>query len=927
MKTRVILIGLLPLIFLAAASWAEDPPLFLLKWGTPGSGDGQFSEAIAVAIDDNDNVYVAERSNHRVQKFTSSGAFIGQWGVLGSGDGQFNSPNGVAVDDSSNVYVADTYNHCIQKFTSDGTFLAKWGSQGAGDGQFEQPWDVAVDDSSNVYVTDSYNHRIQKFTSDGVFLTKWGSQGTGNGQFDRPLGIAVDGNVYVTELQNNRVQKFTSDGTFVGKWGSFGTGNGEFSVPVGIAADGNVYVADTNNHRIQKFTSDGTFLTVWGSSGTGDGQFNTPHGIDVDDSGCIYVADTFNNRIQKFRSNVVLESPPPFLLKWGTPGSGDGQFNEAIAVAIDDNDNVYVAERSNHRLQKFTSSGAFIRQWGVFGSGDGQFNSPNGVAVDDSGSVYVADTYNHRIQKFTSDGTFLAKWGSQGAGDGQFEQPWDVAEDDSGNVYVTDSYNHRIQKFTSDGTFLTKWGSQGTGDGQFSRPLGIAVDGNVYVTELFNNRVQKFTSDGTFVGKWGSAGTGNGQFNVPVGIAADGNVFVADQGNNRIQKFTSGGTFLTVWGSGGAGDGQFSAPHGIDVDDSGCIYVADTFNNRIQRFGFLEPAPMISSVADVPGDQGGMVAVNWMASGLDFTGMGISHYSVWRALEALPSGALSFDGSTEVVPADVVRNFQRSAYRVEYTSSGDFYWEWVANQDAYWFAGYSMTCPTLLDSTANNRGIHYFQVMAHSTGGDDFWASAPDSGYSVDNLAPQAPQQLSGEYLAGTTTLHWMPNTEADLAQYRLYRGKSADFVPGPENFVATQSDTGYVDTAGEPFFYKLSAVDLHGNESLFAFLQPEGTVGIEPKPDVPNRFALYPSVPNPLRDHAVIRFDLPVAAPVRLSIYDARGRVVRQAISAEQMSAGRHDWEWNGRDDAGVRLPPGMYFIGLETPMASQTRKAVVLE
>ena len=79
------------------------------------------------------------------------------------------------------------------------------------------------------------------------------------------------------------------------------------------------------------------------------------------------------------------------------------------------------------------AAGTFLFKFGSLGTGDGQFDSPWGVAVDAAGNVYVADYSNHRIQKFTSTGTFLAKWGSLGSGDGQFSSPIGVAMDASGN--------------------------------------------------------------------------------------------------------------------------------------------------------------------------------------------------------------------------------------------------------------------------------------------------------------------------------------------------------------------------------------------------------------------------------------------------------------------------------------------------------------
>jgi DNA-binding beta-propeller fold protein YncE len=197
-------------------------------------------------------------------------------------------------------------------------------------------------------------------------------------------------------------------------------------------------VADSGNNRIQKFTSDGIFIAKWGSVGSGDGQFYDPSGIAVDGYGNVYVADSGNNRIQKFTSDGI------FIAKWGSYGSGDGQLLFPFGIAVDGFGNVYVLDQDNVRIQKFTSTGGFITKWGSYGSGDGQFNWPWGIAVDGSGNVYVADSGNDRIQKFTSSGGFITKWGSRGSRDGQFNYPWGIAVDGSGNVYVADTYNATI---------------------------------------------------------------------------------------------------------------------------------------------------------------------------------------------------------------------------------------------------------------------------------------------------------------------------------------------------------------------------------------------------------------------------------------------------------------------------------------------------
>jgi len=293
-----------------------------------------------------------------------------------------------------------------------------------------------------------------------------------------------------------------------------------------------------------------------------------------------------------------------YVTKWGSTGTGNGQFDQPVGVAADSTGNVYVADTKNDRIQKFNSTGTFLTKWGTFGVSDGQFNEPNGIGIDSSNNLYVADINNNRVQKFTSTGTFITKWGSAGAGDGQFNLPSGVAVDSSNNVYVTDFSNNRIQKFTSAGAFITKWGSAGAGDGQFSGPLGIGTDpsNNVYVADFNNNRVQKFTSTGTFITKWGSAGAGDGQFGRPSGISVDAssNVYVADSDNDRIQKFTSTGTFITKWGSFGTGNGQFDRPWRLWVDSLGrIVYVADRNNDRIQKFT-NDTTPPTTTLTTVP---------------------------------------------------------------------------------------------------------------------------------------------------------------------------------------------------------------------------------------------------------------------------------------------------------------------------------------
>ncbi|TDQ40391.1 S-layer homology domain-containing protein [Aureibacillus halotolerans] len=275
-------------------------------------------------------------------------------------------------------------------------------------------------------------------------------------------------------------------------------------------------------------------------------SFDRPVAVAINDQGHVHVADSGSNRI------IVLAPDGKYVTEWGGLGSGDGQFSYPSGIAFDSDGHVYVVDRDNHRIQKFDTSGSYLAEWGSPGNEEGEFRNPSGITVSHNGIVYVTDRDNHRIQSFDSDGNFLGQWGSYGDGDGEFNRPYGVAVDDDGNVYTTESENHRVQKFSADGSYVSQWGSQGDGDSQFQYPFSIAIENvnsYIYVPDAQNHRIQKFDLEGNFLAEWGQSGDGNGQFNFPNGVAidSDGNVYVSEASNHQIQKFDSDGNFLNRW--------------------------------------------------------------------------------------------------------------------------------------------------------------------------------------------------------------------------------------------------------------------------------------------------------------------------------------------------------------------------------------------
>ncbi|MBF0563847.1 MAG: hypothetical protein HQK89_01255 [Nitrospirae bacterium] len=540
-------------------------------------------------------------------------------------------PTGVALDGSGNIYVVDRANNRIQKFTTDARYITQWGGNGKDNGSFDHPSGIGIDSKDNVYIVDQCNYRIQKFDSNGGYITKWGGSKdtgtTGNNEFNflnhppcsnsdnimiNTIGIDKDNNLYIPDLANNRIKKFSADGGYIATLYPLDQqDNPVFRYPTATAVDGNgnVYAVDSWNQYIRILNQQGKLIDSWGAPISQGGVFMNPAGIAFDHTGSVFVTDKDNSNIQKFTPQGIL------LSRWTASGASTGMFafqsTDATyevkgGITAGKDGKVYVADRGNNRIQIFDAGGKFIAAWGKLGyegekTGDiPTFHYPVGVALDqrDSSNVYsyVADSWNHRIVKLDKNGKFYASWGnsSTNAKVINLNDPSAVAVDNIGNVYVADKGNNRIVKFDSNGNTLDKWGKSdnttGKGNKEFDHPMGVAIDSsnNVYVADTNNSRIQKFFPDGTFITTWGSYGdVGPNKFKFPSGIAVDSNnyVYVTDMDNHNVQIFTSDGTqFLSMFGTPGSGGGQFNEPFGITVDSKGNCYVVDSINQRVEIF-------------------------------------------------------------------------------------------------------------------------------------------------------------------------------------------------------------------------------------------------------------------------------------------------------------------------------------------------------
>jgi hypothetical protein len=312
-----------------------------------------------------------------------------------------------------------------------------------------------------------------------------------------------------------------------------------------------------------------------------------------------------------------------------------------------------------------------------------------------------------------------------------------------------------------------------------------------------------------------------------------------------------------LWGTSAAAvctlpDGQYNPQLAMD-DNGGAVIAwygyhtesgsADIFAQRMDISGLWgSPEPEIVSCLDVPQDQGGWVRVKTRASSHDIAGetdTPIFGYNVWREISGGGGPLMLSTGASKVSAVERARlvsllsdpatakGVQVSAPQAASLGLPEGEWEavgfWFATQDTM----YNVAVPTKDDSTEAGTPWETYLVTAHSSKAGAFAASEPAQGYSIDNLAPGITAGFVGNETDSPAGLQltWTPNPASDLWKYDVHRGTDEFFVPGPGNLLGSTTSTGLHDGAwvkAYGYYYKLVAVDRHGNTGPWALLRPE---------------------------------------------------------------------------------------------------------
>jgi DNA-binding beta-propeller fold protein YncE len=419
-----------------------------------------------------------------------------------------------------------------------------------------------------------------------------------------------------------------------------------------------------------------------------------------------------------------------YVGQFAGPGSAAGSLSGPAGVAIQQSTgDVYVADQSNNRVEKFTAGGELILTFNGSATPAGSFSGPTGVAVDPtSGDVYVTDQFNNAVDEFSSTGAYISQLDATATPAGTFASPSGIAVDPSdGDVYVTDSANAVVDVFSSTGAYLTQFGS-----GTLAFPTSVAVDGasNVYVVDAGFGTLLKYAALGA--GEPTTIETSGPQA-VAVNPTSD-TVYVGESAaaGPQVSELSAGATSRTYT----FGSGRIGAVGGLAVKaSSDVVYVADQANSDVLQFApFLAPT--------------------------------------------VTTGAASATAQSATLEGTVNPEGTHTAYHFEYGTEATY---GASSPEEEAGAG-STDVPAsfLVEGLEPNTTYHYRLVAANSLGssaGDDATFTTSPAPPTVDGQAPSA-----SAITATTATLHATINPRNSATTYHFNYGTSTAYTNSAPN-------------------------------------------------------------------------------------------------------------------------------------------------
>jgi DNA-binding beta-propeller fold protein YncE len=275
--------------------------------------DTHFGEVAGVAVNSKGHIFVYHRGGMgtKLLEFKADGSFLR---YIGNDVYGFSFAHVVKIDKNDNIWCVDEGANMIIEFDPSGEVLLVLGrkpesveapaagelARPARQEWFNRPTDVGWDPAGNIYVADGYgNSRVAKFDKDGNFIKAWGQRGSAPGEFHLPHSLVVDdsGKVYVGDRENKRIQVFDGDGTFLTQFINVGA---PWAICLTRGPNQVLFSSDSDaTGRIYKLDLKGNILGSFGAKGKQRGQFGWVHEMACPSENEMYVGELLNWRVQK----------------------------------------------------------------------------------------------------------------------------------------------------------------------------------------------------------------------------------------------------------------------------------------------------------------------------------------------------------------------------------------------------------------------------------------------------------------------------------------------------------------------------------------------------------------------------------------------------------------------------------------------------
>lgn len=614
---------------------------YISQFGSQGQADGQFASSTTIAINPiTGNVYVNDDGHNgggRIEVFSPTGTFLRNWNpILPISD--YSGATGITFDDAGNSYMTATGTGYIFKFNSSEQFVTTLGQRAArdsGDVGYGGYGEIRVADNGMMYVAHTSDHYIHVLDSQGKRVAKIGSEGDGPNQFEWAQDLAIDSEnrLIVTDDGNSRVSIYTADGSISSasapqnviaskvnnqinlNWSApASSGNGtirEYHIETLMLDthaqwESHAVVPSTQTSlTLSNLPSDRYQIRVTARNETGDGAPGTVSG------------------------NVQLSNP---LQYEGVHALPPGQGNVAGFGLYADGSFTIPSRDLSTRFQ-YDTTGIFTTRLGSHGTGATQARFYGGADTDAADNLYVADRSNNRIDKYAKDGTVIGNYTG-------VTNPVGLSVDRAnGHYYVVTGTS--IRKYTLAGVFVSTFAPAVTAP----RAIDIAPDGFIYIAHQTGGvaEVAKYNTAGTKLSAFPitaalSSSVGS------VGVFTTGDVITSDTQNGTVSVYASDGTLKGTLGysttpspfDGGDHFNRFNSPENITVIND-IAYVPDSRNGRVNIYS-LAPAttqttPSVPQAVAGDTSVANQATINWTAPA-DDGGSAITNYLLEYKLAA-----------------------------------------------------------------------------------------------------------------------------------------------------------------------------------------------------------------------------------------------------------------------------------------------------